>query len=106
MSILTHDNSLFEQTTSRSTIDTRQRVSILTQDIKNIGSFGDIIAGIAASLKDRAVILVIIYVEIFITGFIVFIGDVNMCVSSHWQILFNIRVFCFACELRTELIFL
>jgi hypothetical protein len=52
MSILTHDNSLFEQTTSRSTIDTRQRVSILTQDIKKIGSFGDIIAGIAASLKD------------------------------------------------------
>ena len=29
-----------------------------------------------------------------------------MCVSSHWQILFNIRVFSFACELRTELIFL
>ena len=37
----------------------------------------DIIASIAASLTDRAVILVIMY------GVIFFIGDVKMCLTSH-----------------------
>jgi hypothetical protein len=60
---------------------------------------------IAANPNDRAVILVIMYVEIFITGLTVVIGDVKMCGSSHWLILFNIRFISFACELRTELIF-
>jgi len=42
-----------------------------------------IIASIAASPTGRAVILVIMYVEILKTGIIVFIGDVKMCLMSH-----------------------
>jgi hypothetical protein len=60
----------------------------------------DIIARIAASPKGRTVILVMMY------GVIVFIGDVKMCLMSHWPIIFNIRVSSCACELRTELKFL
>jgi len=43
----------------------------------------NIIAGIAASLTGRAVILVIMYVENFKTGVIGFIGDIKMCLTSH-----------------------
>ena len=43
----------------------------------------DIIASIEASLTGRAVILVIMYVEIFKIGIIVFICDVKMCLTSH-----------------------
>jgi hypothetical protein len=42
----------------------------------------DIIASISASLTGRAVILVIMYVEIFRTGVIVFIGNVITCLMS------------------------
>ena len=38
----------------------------------------DIIAIITASLIERAVILMIMYVEVFKTGVIVFIGDFKM----------------------------
>ena len=41
----------------------------------------DIIASMATSLTGRAVILLIMYVEIFKTGDIVFIGDVKTCFS-------------------------
>ena len=53
----------------------------------------------------RAVILVIMYVEIFHTGVIVFIGEVKICLRSHCPIIFNIRISSLACELRTDLIF-
>ena len=56
----------------------------------------DIITSIAASLTERAVILVIMYVEIFtsvIVFVIVFIGDIKMCLMLHWQIIFNISQF-------------
>ena len=43
----------------------------------------DIIVRIAARATERAVILVIMYVENFKTGVIVFIGDVKMCLTSH-----------------------
>jgi hypothetical protein len=43
----------------------------------------DIIASIAASPRGQARILVTIFVEIFITGAIVFIGDVKMWLTSH-----------------------
>jgi hypothetical protein len=46
------------------------------------------------------------YDEIFKTGVIDFIGDIKMCLTSHWLIIFNIRVSSCACELRTDLIFL
>ena len=59
----------------------------------------DIIISIAASPT-------VMYVEIFKTGVIVFIGDIKMCLTSHWRIIFNIRVSSCACELRTDLIFL
>jgi hypothetical protein len=42
----------------------------------------DIIASISVSLTGRAVILVIMYVEIFRTGVIVFIGNVITCLMS------------------------
>ena len=42
----------------------------------------DIIASNAASLIGRAEILVIVYVKIFKTGFIVFISDVIMSLKS------------------------
>ena len=63
----------------------------------------DIITSITVSPTGWAVI---IYVEIFKTGIIVFIGDVKMCSTPHWPIIFNIRVSSCACELRTDLIFL
>ena len=66
----------------------------------------DIITSIAASLTGWAVILVIMYVEIFKTSVIVFIGDIKMCLMSHWPIIFNIRVSSCTCKLRTDLIFL
>ena len=65
-----------------------------------------IITSIAASLTERAVILMIMYVKIFKTGILVFIGDVKMCLTSHWHIIFNIRVSSSPCELRTDIIFL
>jgi hypothetical protein len=43
----------------------------------------EIITSIAGSPILRAVILVIIYVEIFTTDFIVFFSDVIMCMTSH-----------------------
>ena len=43
----------------------------------------DIIASIAASSTGQAVILVIMYVEIFKTGVVVFISDVKTCLMSH-----------------------
>ena len=58
----------------------------------------DIIISIAASQTGRDVILVIMYVKIFETGVIVFIGEVK-CVF------FKIRVSSCACKLRTHLIF-
>jgi hypothetical protein len=42
----------------------------------------DIIASIAASSTGQAVILVIMYVEIFKTGVVVFISDVKTCLMS------------------------
>ena len=33
------------------------------------------------------------YVEIFKTNVIVFMGDVKMCLTSHWLIIFNISQF-------------
>jgi len=49
----------------------------------------DIIASIAASLIVWAVILMIMYVETFKTDLIVFIGNIIMCSTSHWQISFQ-----------------
>jgi len=66
----------------------------------------DIISSITASLIGRAVILVIMYVKIFKTDVIVFIGDVKMCLMSHRAIIFNIIVSSCACELRTNISFL
>jgi hypothetical protein len=57
----------------------------------------DIIASITASQTGGAVILVIMYVEIFKTDVIVLIGDVKTCLTSHWPIIFNIKVSSFAC---------
>ena len=42
----------------------------------------DIIASIAASPTERAVIPVIMYVKIFKTGIIFFIGDIKICSMS------------------------
>ena len=53
----------------------------------------DIITSIVASPKGQTVILVIMYVEIFKTGIIVYIGDVKMCLTSHYLIIFNISQF-------------
>jgi hypothetical protein len=49
----------------------------------------DIIANIAASPIGRAVIM---FVETSKTDVIVFIGKVIMCLTSHWMIIFSIRV--------------
>jgi hypothetical protein len=43
----------------------------------------DIITNITVSLIGRAVLLVIMYVEIFKTDVIIFIGNVIMCLTSH-----------------------
>jgi hypothetical protein len=40
----------------------------------------------------RAVMLVIMYVEMFKTDVIVFTGNVILYLTSHWQIIVNIRV--------------
>ena len=53
----------------------------------------DTIASIAASPIGPAVILVIMYYEIFKTGDIIFIGDLKTCLTSHWPIIFNISQF-------------
>ena len=53
----------------------------------------DIISSIAASPIGWAMILVIIYVKIFKTGVVVFIGDVKICLSSHLPIIFKIDQF-------------
>jgi hypothetical protein len=66
----------------------------------------DIITTISANPTGRAVILVIMYVKIFKTDVIVFIGDVKMCLTSHWLLIFNIRFSSCPFELRTDLIFL
>ena len=65
----------------------------------------DIIASIAASPTERAVIPVIMYVKIFKTGIIFFIGDIKICSMSSWPIIFNIKVSSWACELWPDLIF-
>ena len=49
----------------------------------------DIITSMTMSLIGRAVILVIMCVK---TDVIVFIGNVIMCLTSHWLIVFSIRV--------------
>jgi hypothetical protein len=43
----------------------------------------DIITNITVSLIGRAVLLVIMYVEIFKTDVIIFIGNVIVCLTSH-----------------------
>jgi hypothetical protein len=43
----------------------------------------DIITNITVSLIGRAVLLVIMYVEIFKTDVIIFIGNVILCLTSH-----------------------
>jgi len=50
-----------------------------------------IITSITASPIGRNVILVIVYVETLITNVIVFIGNIIMCLTSHWQIIFSIH---------------
>jgi hypothetical protein len=65
----------------------------------------DIIAGIAATSRGLAVMLVIIYVVIFITGVIVLIGDIEMCLTSHLPIMFNISQF-LPMRITNDLIFL
>ena len=50
----------------------------------------DIITNITVSLIGRAVLLVIMYVEIFKTDVIIFIGNVIMCLTSHWLMIFCI----------------
>jgi len=44
----------------------------------------DIFVSIAASLIWQAVMLFIIYVKTFKTDVIVYIGNVIMCLTSHW----------------------
>jgi len=51
----------------------------------------------------RAVILVIMYVKIFQTGIIVFIGEVKICLRSHCPIIFKSVLW--HASLRTDLIF-
>jgi hypothetical protein len=45
-----------------------------------------------SSLKGRAVIFVIMFVETFRADIIVFIGDIIMCFTSDWQINLRMRV--------------
>jgi len=52
----------------------------------------DIIASIASSLIGRALIQVIMYVEIFKTDVIVFIGGVIICFTSDWPINLHLQV--------------
>ena len=52
----------------------------------------DIITSMKTSLIGQAVILVIMCVKTFKTDVIVFIGNVIMCLTSHWLIVFSIRV--------------
>jgi hypothetical protein len=66
----------------------------------------DIITSITASPTGWAMILVIMYVEIFKTGVIVFICDIKICLTSHWPIIFNIRVRSCTWELQPDLILL
>ena len=65
----------------------------------------DIIASIAATSRGLAVMLVMIYVMIFITGVIVFIGDIDMWLTSHLPIMFNISQF-LPMRITNDLIFL
>jgi hypothetical protein len=65
----------------------------------------DIIASIAETSRGLAVMLVIIYVVIFITGVIVFIGDIEMWLTSHLPIMFNISQF-LPMRITNDLIFL
>ena len=65
----------------------------------------DIIASIASTSRGLAVMLVIIYVVIFITGVIVFIGDIEMWLTSHLPIMFNISQF-LPMRITNDLIFL
>lgn len=51
-----------------------------------------IITSITASMIGKAVTLVILFVETFITDAIVFIGDVIMCLTSYGLIIFCIIV--------------
>jgi len=52
----------------------------------------DIIVSIAAVQTERAVILVIMYVETFKTDVIDLISSVMICMMSHWLIIFSIMV--------------
>jgi hypothetical protein len=52
----------------------------------------DIIFSVASSLIGKAVVLVIMYVKTFETVVNVFIYNVLMCLASHRQIIFNIRI--------------
>jgi hypothetical protein len=45
-----------------------------------------------SSLKERAVIFVIMFVETFRADIIVFIGDIIMCFTTDWQINLRMRV--------------
>ena len=65
----------------------------------------EIKASITASLKGRAAILVLMYVENFKTD-VFFYQWRQLCLTSHWPIIVNIRVSSCACELWTDLIFL
>jgi hypothetical protein len=51
-----------------------------------------IIANIAESQLEQAVILVIMYVETFKTDVVVFISNVIMGFTSNWPIIFSVRV--------------
>jgi hypothetical protein len=49
------------------------------------------IASIKENLIGGGVILVIVYVKTFKTGFIVFTGNIIICLSPHWPIIFIIK---------------
>ena len=52
----------------------------------------DIITSMTVSMIGRAMILMIVYVETSKTHIIVFICNIIMCLTSHWLIVFSIRV--------------
>ena len=52
----------------------------------------DIITCITVRLTGWAVILVIMYIKTFKTKVTVFISNIIMCLTSHWQIIFKIRI--------------
>jgi hypothetical protein len=52
----------------------------------------NIITSVSVSPMERVVILVIMYVKTFKTDIIDFIGQIRMCLMSHWLIIFCILV--------------